>query len=313
MHIAALRYLVAVVDEGSFGRAAQRLHVAQPSVSQAILRLEEQFGLALLDRSGARVVATAGGARVIEDVRAALGHLDRAAEGARGNASVASLRIGCTSLVALWLMPELLRDFGVARPDIPVAVVELEVPGQAEALLAGRVDATVGEALPRHSDIHGVVVAEHPCAVWMGPAHPLASHAAIELRMLEGIPLMLGHPDVNPTYGPWVMEQLEHAGVAATLAAPERDTASAFRAILAGDCVALAADIFSVGTMPGLASRPVSDPIRYPWTISRARSRPVPAADAFVAWARLVDAEGSPKPAPDDLRPGLGAPDPASA
>lgn len=148
MHVAALRYLVAVVDEGSFGKAARRLHVSQPSVSQAILRLEEQFGLGLLDRSGARVVATDEGARVIEDVRAALGHLDRALERAGGNTSVASLRIGCTSLAALWLVPELLAGFGAARPDVEVAVVELDVPAQAEALLAGRIDMTIGEVLP---------------------------------------------------------------------------------------------------------------------------------------------------------------------
>ncbi len=104
--------------------------------------------------------------------------------------------------------------------------------------------------------------------------------------MLEGIPLMLGHPDVNPVYGSWVLEQLERAGVAATAAPTERDTASAFRAILAGDCVALAADMLSEHALPGLAVRPVVEPIGYPWTVTRARARPAPAADAFVAWLR---------------------------
>ena len=286
MNIAALRYLVAVVDDGSFGRAARRLHVTQPSVSQAVQRLEAQFGLTLLDRSGARVVATDEGARVIADVRAALGHLDRAFGRADGNTSVASLRIGCTNLAALWFMPALLEDFAGARPDIAVAVSELEVPAQAEALLAGRIDMAIGDALPWHSDLNAVVVREQPCAVWMAATHPLAVHAAIELRMLDGIPLALGHPDVVPTYGPWVLEQLERAGVAATIAPPTRDTPSGFRAILGGDCVALAPDMVSEHALPGLAVRPVVDPIRYPWTISRARSRPLPAADAFVAWAQ---------------------------
>lgn len=296
MHISALRYLVVVFDEGSFGRAARRLHVAQPSVSQAIRRLEEQFGLTLLDRTGPRVVATAEGAQVIEDIRAALEHLDRAFERANGNTSVASLRIGATNLAALWFMPELLEGFGAARPDIAVAVAELDVPAQTEALLAGRIDMTIGDALPWHSDLDAVVVREHRCAIWMATGHPLASHAAIELRMLEGLPLALGHPDVMPTYGPWVLEQLEHAGVAATIAPPERDTASGFRALLAGDCVALAPDMVGEHAMPGLAVRSVLDPIRYPWTVTRALSRPAPAADAFVAWALSSDAEGIDKP-----------------
>ena len=308
MHIGALRYLVAVVDEGSFGRAARRLHVAQPSVSQAILRLEEQFGLTLLDRSGARVVATAEGAQVIEDVRAALAHLDRAFERASGSTSTASLRIGCTNLAGMWLMPELLEGFRVARPDIAVAVAELDVPAQAEALLAGRIDMTIGDGLPWHSDLDAVVVREHPCAIWMAAAHPLASHAAIALRMLEGIPLALGHPEVMPTYGPWVLEQLDHVGVVPTIAPPVRDTASGFRAILAGECVALAPDMVSEHAMPGLAVRSVIEPIRYPWTVTRARSRAVPAADAFVSWADQATPAGSPRP-PARPAPPLG-PDP---
>jgi len=94
-----------------------------------------------------------------------------------------------------------------------------------------------------------------------------------------------------------VLEQLEHAHVAVTVAPPERDTASGFRAILAGDCVALAPDMVSEHAIPGLAVRPVLDPIRYPWTVSRVRSRPAPAADAFVAWALSGEAERIAAPA----------------
>jgi len=286
MHVGALRYLVAVADEGSFAQAARRLHVTQPSVSQAIRRLEEQFGLRLLDRSGPRVQATAEGAKVIEDVRHALDHLDRALGRAGENARRTSLRIGCTAFVGLWLVPELLGDFDLARPDIDVAVTELDVPAQSEALLAGGIDMTIGDALPEHSGLHAVVVGQHPCAVWMAAGHPLAASPEIELRMLEGIPLMLGDPAVYPTYGSWVLEQLEHAGVAATVAPPQRDTPSGFRAILAGECVTLSPDLLSEKAITGLAVRPVLDPIRWPWTVTRARARSAPAADAFVAWAQ---------------------------
>ena len=291
VNVRAQQYLVAVADEGSFGRAAERMHVAQPSVSQAVRRLEAQFGLTLLDRSGSRIVATVEGARVLEDVRAALRHLDRALERSGGNKSVASLRIACTSLAAVWIVPHLLNGFGVVHPEIEVAVAELDVPAQVEALLAGRVDMTFGEALPWHTDLEALVVGELPCVIWMAAVHPLAAHAAIELHMLEGVPLALGHPDVYPTYGPWVLEQLEAAGVPATIAPPVRDTPSAFRAILAGDCVALAADMVSADAMPGLAIRPVRGPVRWPWTVTRAGTRPAPMADAFVAWASSHAAE----------------------
>jgi len=88
-----------------------------------------------------------------------------------------------------------------------------------------------------------------------------------------------------------VLEQLEHAGVQATIAPPTHDTLSGMRAILAGDCVALTADIVTEGAAPGLAVRPVVDPIHYPFTATRARSRPLPAADAFVAWVLSGGAE----------------------
>lgn len=298
MHVGALRYLVAVADAGSFGRAARRLHVSQPSVSQAIRKLEHQYGVALLDRSGARIVATPAGEQIIDDIRDALGHLDRARERASGNTSAATLRIGCVNLLAHWLMPHALGGFHAARPDIAVTVSELEIPAQNEALLARTIDMTFGESLLWRSDLDALIVGEHPCAVWMAAAHPLAAHEAIELRMLKGIPLPLGDPDLNPTFGPWLLRQLEDAGVPPTIAPVMSDAASGFRAILAGECVALAPDVLHENAMPGLAVRPVLDPIRFPWTLTRARDRPSAVADAFATWVQSGDADAIIRPAP---------------
>jgi len=114
MHLPALRYLVAVADEGNFGRAALRMHVSQPSVSQAIARLERQFGARLLDRSGAHVVPTEAGERVLAEVRLALRHLDGALAIA---ASVPRpcLRIAFTPFASMWLTAQLLAPFRSTR------------------------------------------------------------------------------------------------------------------------------------------------------------------------------------------------------
>jgi len=131
---------VAVADEGHFGRAAARMHVSQPSVSQAVSRLERQFGAQLLDRSGPRVVPTAAGERVLDEVRAALLHLDRALQVARPRrrepaafASRHGLCLDVADHAALDAVPR-----GTSRVGLTVA--ELDAPAQARALIAGEID-----------------------------------------------------------------------------------------------------------------------------------------------------------------------------
>ncbi len=283
MHLQALRYLVAVAEEGHFGRAAARMHVSQPSVSQAVARLEQQFGVQLLDRTAGRVVATAAGERVLEEVRVTLRHLDQAHAAARPNHRV---RIGCAPFGSMWMTAHLLTPFRDAHPEAEVEVVDLDVPAQARALLAGEIDLALGEPLAPHQLLRATVVREDPCAVWMSTDHALSKLSAVPLSALAGVPLADGDPAIYPTYGLWVRTTLRAAGVTPAFAPSSRDTPAAISRILDGSMVSLSCDMVPEGAIPGLAVRPVREPIHWSWFATMRDDATIETALDFTTWAR---------------------------
>jgi DNA-binding transcriptional LysR family regulator len=292
MHAQALRYLVAVAEEGHFGRAAARMHVSQPSVSQAVSRLERQFGAQLLDRSGPRVVPTAAGERVLDEVRAALLHLDRALQAADAGAQAASLRIACTGFASMWLTTQLLTPYREAHPEVGLTVAELDVPAQARALISGDIDLAVGEPLAPHPRLLETTIREDRCAIWMSEEHELAVLDEVPLSRLAGIPLADGEPDIYPVYGHWVRRTLEGAGVTPTFAPPTSDTPSAISRIIDGSMVSLSCDMLAEGAIPGLAIRPVRDEVRWRWVTTRLLDGGGTAGRAFTVWARRLAGYG---------------------
>lgn len=288
MHAQALRYLVAVADEGHFGRAAARVHVSQPSVSQAVSRLERQFGAQLLDRSGPRVVPTAAGERVLDEVRAALLHLDRALQAAAAGARTSRLRIACTGFAAMWLTTQILTPYREAHAEVGLTVAELDVPAQARALIAGEIDLAVGEPLAPHPQLLETTIREDLCAIWMSEDHELAALDEVPLSRLAGIPLADGEPDIYPVYGHWVRRTLEGAGVTPTFAPPTSDTPSAISRIIDGSMVSLSCDMLAEGAIPGLAIRPVREPVRWRWVTTRLLDGGGEAGRAFTVWARRL-------------------------
>ncbi|NML30917.1 LysR family transcriptional regulator [Paraburkholderia antibiotica] len=138
-----LRYFVAVAEEKHFGRAAARLSMTQPPLSQAIRALEETLGVELFARTKRSVELTAVGADLLPEVQRLLA----AAEGlrplaqslARGEAGVLSLAF--VSTADYGLLPLLLRDFGVRHPRVRLELTEATSDVQIEELVAGRIDA----------------------------------------------------------------------------------------------------------------------------------------------------------------------------
>ncbi|MFC0400384.1 transcriptional regulator CynR [Paraburkholderia rhizosphaerae] len=119
-----LRYLTAVVDHGSFTRAAQALHVSQPALSQQIKELEDRLGAQLLDRSGRQVRPTDRGAMYLRYVRRIQEELDEAARAVKDveDLSIGSLRLGVTPTVANYLIGPLVQRFRSRYPGISLSV-----------------------------------------------------------------------------------------------------------------------------------------------------------------------------------------------
>src|SRR5687768_8624165 len=126
MEIHQLEYLTAVADEGSISKAARRVGVAQPSLSQGVKKLEDELGHRLLDRLPRGVVPTEAGRQLLEHARRVLAEIADARRriGDTPGHATGSLAVGAIPTVAPFLLPGVLRRFTRQCPDVKLLLVE---------------------------------------------------------------------------------------------------------------------------------------------------------------------------------------------
>jgi DNA-binding transcriptional LysR family regulator len=143
MELRHLRYFRAVAEELHFGRAAERLHIAQPPLSQQILQLEHELGVTLLIRTTRKVELTSAGEAYLRRAVAILDAVDDAGQQAQRIAAGVEgrLAIGCVGSATYSLLPRLVRALREALPGVEVSVRgEMLAPAQIAALVAGEID-----------------------------------------------------------------------------------------------------------------------------------------------------------------------------
>jgi DNA-binding transcriptional LysR family regulator len=137
-----LKYFAAVAEERHFGRAAERLHLAQPPLSQQIRKLEHQLGVELIDRSRRPIELTDAGDALYKEATLALAHGERAFAAARRAARghLGHLRIGALQAAVDGVVPAVLREHRSAFPGVELELLELRTHEQVEQLSAHRLD-----------------------------------------------------------------------------------------------------------------------------------------------------------------------------
>ena len=146
MELRHLRYFVAVAEELHFHRAATRLHISQPPLSQQIRALERELGVTLLERNRRRVTLTAAGIAFLDDARAILASVERASERALGisRGSLGTLSLGFVgSAMFSPVLPIILREFRGGHPEVELVLRELPTMAQLVALVSGEIDVGV--------------------------------------------------------------------------------------------------------------------------------------------------------------------------
>jgi DNA-binding transcriptional LysR family regulator len=198
-HLAAL---ATVADTLHFGRAAARLHVAQPALSRTIQQLEKLVGVRLLERTTRSVSLTPAGAELAERATAILADCDAAAavvdDIARGR--IGRLRVAFSGASLLQALPDLLRRFSTDRPGWRVEVTELSTSQQIRRLLDRALDVGFFLAGPRlPAEIQTASVAEERACIGLPAGHPLSSRATLRFSDLRGERLILFPRHRNPT------------------------------------------------------------------------------------------------------------------
>lgn len=198
MHLAQLRALVAVADEGGFTRAAAALGLTQPAVSHAVAALERQLGHRLVDRDRGGTTLTAIGKAVVDDAREAVRAADRVAQraAATGDQLTGELRLGGMPSVNLAVLPALQRRFGRRHPGARISLVEGTDDEMLDWVERGIVDLScVVDAL---ATVVGPVLAEDEFMVIVEPGHPLAGEAAVAVPDLADDPFITSLSGCEP-------------------------------------------------------------------------------------------------------------------
>ncbi|MFD9892400.1 LysR substrate-binding domain-containing protein [Amycolatopsis sp. NPDC059027] len=192
MELRQLRYFVTVAEELHFGRAAERLHVVQPAVSQQIRRLERELGTELLDRSPRRVRLTEAGRVFLPEARAVLAAEERA------KAVVAELTGGRTATVRLGTstglgdhLDRVLDALVELAPGTGVELVSAATQARLDRVANGQLDAALIRGAREHPGVRLIPVWQDPLVVAISARHPLAAGPDVALADLAGLPLRL--------------------------------------------------------------------------------------------------------------------------
>jgi DNA-binding transcriptional LysR family regulator len=196
-----LRYIVAIAEEGSFTAAAQRLQIAQQSLSQQIALIERRLGAALFERGPRGVTLTAVGAALLPEARTALVAADRAFDVARRAATGGRmrLRVGFLSSVANHLLPPVVRGLSERTPELMIETEELPIAQLVTRLRGRTLDAGLSRP-PLVDDLLTEEIMREPVAAVLPIGHRLANERWLMLADLADEPWVLTGRDSWP---PW--------------------------------------------------------------------------------------------------------------
>jgi DNA-binding transcriptional LysR family regulator len=197
-----LRYFVTVAEEGQMTRAAHKLHIAQPALSQAIAQLESELGLGLLERHARGVALTPAGEAFLPKARAALAAETDAALTAQSLARAVrgAITVGYIGPPPMVNAPELFAAFADAHPDADVSFRELPFPRGSTASWLEDVDVAFCHPPSADPDIRVQALRTEPRTVVAPELHPLAQRSELTVAEVLDETFISYHPAVQPMW-----------------------------------------------------------------------------------------------------------------
>lgn len=184
MTLTELRYIVAVAQEKHFGRAAQRCHVSQPTLSIAIKKLEEELGLSLFDRSSNEVMTTNSGARIVAQARRVLDEAEviRYLANEEQSQLEGNFKLGLIFTVAPYLLPKLILSMRQVAPKMPLMLEENYTAALTEMLKRADVDAIVVAEPYAETGVETIPLYDEPFFVIVPKGHRFEELDAISTK-----------------------------------------------------------------------------------------------------------------------------------
>lgn len=255
-----LRYFLTVAEELHFGRAAERLHIGQPGLSQQIQDLESDLGVRLFDRTSRRVTLTYAGKTLVEEGRRAMVQLKQAEALTQlaGNGEVGLLRIALTESANHAILPNLLRNFRQRYPHVELVIHRMTSQAQIDALRVGELDAAILRTPINLDGLANRVILHDRLGLLLPKKHPLAARKTISLGALRNVPLILYPAAPRPSWADFVVNSCVQAGFKPRIAHELNDSATAISFVAAGLGVTVVPESLSGLVRPGIVYRRVA-------------------------------------------------------
>ncbi|MFF2503078.1 LysR family transcriptional regulator [Streptomyces sp. NPDC058067] len=258
-----IRYFLALAEECHFGRAAARLHVAQPALSQQIKQLERELGISLFHRSTRHVELTEAGRDLTGYARTLLAEAERArvrmAELATGHAGRVS--VGFIGTATYDVLPRVARTVRARLPHVTLELRgELLSPQLADGLLDGTYDLAVLRSGAATEELTSTPLRTEPLMAVLPAHHPLAAGPRISLGSLAGEPFVIHPAQARSAMYDRVLSACRRAGFQPPSLVEVGETATLVVLVAAGHGVALVPESVRSLRLDGVTYVPLTDP-----------------------------------------------------
>lgn len=272
MELRHLHYFITVAEELHFSRAAERLHISQPPLSQQIRDLEEELGVKLFERTKRQVHLTEAGKVFLERSYLVLAQLKQAIEATQqiGRGEVGRLAIGFVDSAMYTLLPELLRVFREQFPAVELQLHELTTAQQIQALHHKQVDIGIVRSAINESGLSVECLLPESLVLALPETHPLSAQTQLSLSTLADELFILFPAKMGPVFYEQIIHSCQQAG---------------FRPKVAQEAVQMQTIIGLVAAGLGIAIVPASlQNFHRSGVIYRPLQEQIPKTGLYLAW-----------------------------
>lgn len=285
-----LTYFVAVAEELHFGKAAKRLNISQPPLSQQIIQLEERIGVKLFTRTRRRVELTPAGQVLLEDARKILALTGEAVRRAvrAGKGEIGRLAVGYIGSANYSVLPDLIREFRKRYPEVELSLAELNTSQQIEALHDGRIHVGFMRP-PRGMENEGLsfeVVLRESLVAAMPVNHKLKGRASIPLKMLAREPFVMIPRSRGPGFFDQIIALCQTEGFSPEIVLEASQFHTIIGMVAAGVGIAVVPASMQRSRMKGVAFRPLENGPETALSMAWASGNSSPVLEKFISVAR---------------------------
>ncbi|MQA10760.1 MAG: LysR family transcriptional regulator [Pseudonocardiaceae bacterium] len=291
MELRQLRYFTVLAEELHYGRAAERLYIAQPALSKQIASFERELGVRLFDRTRRRVQLTSSARLLLPEAKRLVEMSQRFTDNARRvrEGEIGDLRLCYTGTVAESALPELLRLHHERCPSVVLSLRETNTQAALDDVRDGMFDAAFLRHTTAETDLEVVKVKEEPAIVAIPESHPYAARDVVRFTELRGQPLVMMTRNVEPHLFDHAITLCSAAGFSPFVIHEADSVQTTLSMVASGLGLAVVTASAQLTARTGVEYRPLIDPTpSVTLSLAYRGDQITPPLDAFLESVRLM-------------------------